>query len=206
MNHNQTIISAVALLTAAAAGTASANSIDLKDINARAFAAKSVPAFRSMADGKHYTALSDDGRSIVKYQYSNGAAVDTLLNLNKVTTEEGAEDISDLHISDYELSRDEQRLLLRANEEYIYRRSFKADYYYYVIGRPKFKRLTEGKVQAATLAPDGRQVAFVRDNDLYLTKIMTATIELSERRLTTDGKRGEVLNGIPDWVYEEEFA
>jgi dipeptidyl-peptidase-4 len=204
MNHKQTI--ALTLLTTAAAGLQTATAFELKDINERAFAAKSVPAYRSMADGKHYTALSEDGRSIVKYQYSNGAAVDTLLNLNRVTTEEGAEDISDLRLSDYELSRDEQRLLLRANEEFIYRRSFKADYYYYVIGRPKFKRLTEGKVQAATLAPDGRQVAFVRDNNLFLTKIMTATIELSERQLTSDGKFGEVLNGTPDWVYEEEFS
>jgi dipeptidyl-peptidase-4 len=204
MNHKQTI--ALTLLTTAAAGLQTAAAFELKDINERAFAAKSVPAYRSMADGKHYTALSEDGRSIVKYQYSNGAAVDTLLNLNRVTTEEGAEDISDLRLSDYELSRDEQRLLLRANEEFIYRRSFKADYYYYVIGRPKFKRLTEGKVQAATLAPDGRQVAFVRDNNLFLTKIMTATIELSERQLTSDGKFGEVLNGTPDWVYEEEFS
>lgn len=204
MNHKQTI--ALTLLTTAAAGLQTAAAFELKDINERAFAAKGVPAYRSMADGKHYTALSEDGRSIVKYQYSNGAAVDTLLNLNRVTTEEGAEDISDLRLSDYELSRDEQRLLLRANEEFIYRRSFKADYYYYVIGRPKLKRLTEGKVQAATLAPDGRQVAFVRDNNLFLTKIMTATIELSERQLTTDGKFGEVLNGTPDWVYEEEFS
>jgi dipeptidyl-peptidase-4 len=207
MNYSQFIAPVLALMTGTAwAAGPQASPLELKDINAREFAAKSVPAYRSMADGKHYTALSADGRSIVKYQYSNGAAVDTLLNLDRVTTEEGAEDISDLHLSDYELSRDEQRLLLRANEEFIYRRSYRADYYYYVIGRPKFKRLTEGKVQAATLAPDGRQVAFVRDNDLYLTKIMTATIELAERRVTNDGKFGSILNGIPDWVYEEEFS
>jgi dipeptidyl-peptidase-4 len=203
MNSKSTL--RTALLATALALQVPASAFELKELHAGAFAAKSVAPYRSMADGKHYTALSADGRSIVKYQYSTGAAVDTLLNLDRVTPDEGL-NVSQLRLSDYELSRDEQRLLLMADPEYIYRRSYKADYYYYVIGRPKFKRLTEGKVQAATMAPDGRQVAFMRDNDLYLTKVMTATIELTERRVTDDGKFGSIINGVPDWVYEEEFS
>ena len=180
------------------------------DVRMGAFYGRSVPSFRSMADGKHYTALTNGGRAIVKYQYSNGQAVDTLLNLDKVKPEEGSS-VDQLRLTGYELSQDEERLLVWSNPEYIYRRSFKADYYYYVIEaggvkRDKFKRLTDGKVQAAQLAPDGRQVVFMRDNNLYLVKVMSAGIDLAERQITTDGKRNAIINGVPDWVYEEEFS
>ena len=180
------------------------------DVRMGAFYGRSVPSFRSMADGKHYTALTNGGRAIVKYQYSNGQAVDTLLNLDKVKPEEGTS-VDQLRLTGYELSQDEERLLVWSNPEYIYRRSFKADYYYYVIEaggvkRDKFKRLTDGKVQAAQLAPDGRQVVFMRDNNLYLVKVMSAGIDLAERQITTDGKRNAIINGVPDWVYEEEFS
>lgn len=202
MNH---LLKCGLAVAGTAFATVAAMALDLKSIREGAYAPRSVAACRSMADGKHYTALTADGRAIVKYSYATGKAVDTLLNLDHVKPDEGL-DVSNLRLDGYELSRDEQRLLLHAATEHIYRRSFRADYYYYVIGRPKFKRLTEGKVQAATLAPDGRQVAFVRDNDLYLVKIMTATIETAERRVTDDGAAGRIINGVPDWVYEEEFA
>ena len=196
-----------AALTAATLTTATgqARQLSLEDITTGVYSAKTVPTYRSMADGKHYTALTDDGRSIVKYRYADGEAVDTLLSLANVEPE-GEMDLQNLKLEGYTLSPDEQRILAWANREGIYRRSFKADYFYYVIGRPKFKRLTEGKVQAATLAPDGRKVVFVRDNNLYLTSIMTATIETTERQITKDGERNKVINGVPDWVYEEEFT
>lgn len=202
----------ITLAIAACAAVANAENEDLtiKSIRNGEWRAKSVSTFRSMADGKHYTALTRDGRAIVKYQYSNGAAVDTLLNLNSVKGEEGA-DYSKLRLEGYELSQDEERILVYANSENIYRRSFKADYYYHVIEaggvrRNVFARLTEGKVQAATLAPDGRQVVFQRDNNLFLTKIMSASIEKSERQITDDGAWNHIINGTPDWVYEEEFS
>lgn len=195
-----TIISCAAVGTVSAEGT-----LTIKGLRSSEWRAKSAPTFRSMADGKHYTAIAEQGRAIVKYQYSNGQAVDTLLNLNSVTPGEDV-DIKKLVISDYELSEDEQRILIEADKDYIYRRTYTADYYYYVIGRPNFKRVTTGKVMAATLAPDGRQIAFVRENNLFVSKVMDASINITERQITTDGKRNEIINGIPDWVYEEEFA
>jgi dipeptidyl-peptidase-4 len=174
------------------------------------YAQRSAPVFRSTADGKHYTAITPNGRAIVKYQYSNGAAVDTLMTLDNVRNDEKI-DVQHLKLAGYELSQDEERLLVYANPESIYRRSFKADYFYYVIEsggvrRNNFKRLTEGKVQAAKLAPDGRAVAFMRDNNLFITKIMSASIEKSERQVTEDGEKNKIINGVPDWVYEEEFS
>lgn len=202
MNKILTAALTAATLTSAAGH---ARQFTLSDIQSGVYSAKSVPTYRSMADGKHYTALTDNGRSIVKYRYADGEAVDTLLSLDKADPE-GEMDLQQLKLEGYTLSPDEQRILVWANRENIYRRSFKADYFYYVIGRPKFKRLTEGKVQAAILSPDGRKVAFVRDNNLYLTSVMTATIETTERQITKDGERNKVINGVPDWVYEEEFS
>ena len=52
-------------------------------------------------------------------------------------------------------------------------------------------------------SPDGNQIAFVRDNNIFLVKLL---YDNAESQVTKDGKRNEVINGIPDWVYEEEFS
>lgn len=195
---------------AATTATQAAEQLTVEAIRGGQYRGKSVAAYRSTADGKHYTALTPDGRAIVKYQYSNGQAVDTLLSLDKVQPEEGL-DVSKLRLTNYQLSDDEERLLVWSNTESIYRRSYKADYYYFVIEaggvrRTTFKRLTEGKVQAVTMAPDGRQMVFMRDNNLFYVRVMSAGIDLAERQITDDGERNKIINGVPDWVYEEEFA
>ncbi len=202
---NRIFTAALAAATLASATGEAKETLTIEDIQSGCYSARQVPTFRSTADGKHYTALSSDGRSIEKFRYADGEKVETLLSLDEVEAE-GETEIGDLKLDGYVLSSDEERILVWANTEHIYRRSFKADYFYYVIGRPKFKRLTEGKIQAATLAPDGRKVAFVRDNNLYLTSVMTATIETTERQITKDGEKNSVINGVPDWVYEEEFS
>lgn len=187
-----------------------AEKLSIKSLRAGEFNAKGASIYRSTADGRHYTAITADGRAVVKYQYSNGAAVDTLISLDNLNNPDKL-DLSKVRLSGYEVSKDEERMIVYANPEYIYRRSFKADYYYFVISsggvrRNNIRRLAEGKVQAATLAPDGRQAAFVRDNNLYLVKIMSASIEKAERQVTEDGEWGKIINGSPDWVYEEEFS
>ena len=204
MNRLDILLSSLAVAATVQVANAD-NHLTLKSVRSSEWRAQSAPVFRSMADGKHYTAVANRGRAIVKYQYSNGQAVDTLLNLENVKPGDGV-DIKSVYINGYELSEDEQRILVYSNPEYIYRRSFKADYYYYVIGRQNFKRISPDKVMAATLAPDGRQVAFAKDNNLYISKVMDASINLVERQITTDGKWNEIINGIPDWVYEEEFS
>ncbi len=195
---------------ATALNVSAAEKLSIKSFRAGEYAQRSASVYRSTADGLHYTAITDDGRSIVKYQYKDGKAVDTLLCLDNVRNLDKL-DLSKVRLQGYELSQDEERLLVYANREMVYRRSFKADYFYSVISaggvrRNNIKRLTEGKVQAATLAPDGRMVAFMRDNNLFLTKIMSASIEKTERQITTDGEWNHIINGVPDWVYEEEFS
>ena len=182
MNRLDILLSSLAVAATVHVANAD-NHLTLKSVRSSEWRAQSAPVFRSMADGKHYTAVANRGRAIVKYQYSNGQAVDTLLNLENVKPGDGV-DIKNVYINGYELSEDEQRILVYSNPEYIYRRSFKADYYYYVIGRQNFKRISSDKVMAATLAPDGRQVAFAKDNNLYISKVMDASINLVERQIT----------------------
>ena len=103
----------------------------------------------------------------------------------------------------FSLSPDEKHLLIYADSEPIYRRSFKATYYTFEIRRNLLKPLSEGgKQQVAVYSPNGRMVAFVRDNNIYIKKLDYGT----EVAVTRDGQRNQIINGVPDWVYEEEFA
>lgn len=170
---------------------------DLNEILSGKYSQRGVGAMASMKDGEHYTQRSSDGKMIVKYQYKTGNAVDTLFN---VAT---AKECPFKHFDGYSFSEDEKKIMLYTDRENIYRRSFKANYYTFEIKRNLVKPLSEeGKQQVATFSPDGRMVAFVRDNNIYLKKLDYNT----ESAVTTDGAKNKILNGIPDWVYEEEFA
>jgi len=162
----------------------------------RIFASASVDGLKSMSDGIHYTTLSDDNRQLEKFSYKTGEKVATILNLD---------DFPDLKIRmivDYEFSADESRLLIQSDYEPLYRRSFRADYYIFDIAARIFTPLSvNGKQQLATFSPDGKLVAFVRENNLFIADPAKG----SEIKITTDGKFNEIINGAPDWVYEEEF-
>ena len=102
-------------------------------------------------------------------------------------------------------------MLIATETTPIYRRSYTAVHYIYSLKRNldgKINNVVEklsdgGPQQVPVFSPDGYQVAFVRDNNIFLVKLLYGN---SESQVTEDGKRNEVLNGIPDWVYEEEFA
>ncbi len=158
------------------------------------FASHSVYGIRSMKDGEHYTTL--EGRHIVKYVYRTGIVADTLFSL----PDDSEYEID--RIYGYEFSSDERRILFYANVESVYRHSFLADYFVWDIPQKKLIPVSEkGSQQLADLSPDGSKVAFVRDNNLYIK-----TLGGEEFAVTDDGKRNEIINGAPDWVYEEEFG
>lgn len=172
--------------------------VTLEDLNKQhTFYPKSIYGLESMADGIHYTTLANDGTCLIKFAYSTGNAVDTIVNLTKI------KDCPIKNIQGYSLNTNETKILLYTNRESIYRRSFKANYYIYDVKRKEVKPLSEdSKQQAATFSPDGNMIAFVKDNDIYVYKINFET----ETRVTKDGEYNKVINGIPDWVYEEEFS
>lgn len=160
------------------------------------FRSSGINEIRSMLDGSSYTTLSDDYTYITLYSYSTGDSIKKIVDVKNANIE-GLQ-----RIVDYEFSDDETSILIQSDYVPIYRRSFKADFFIYNIKDKSYKLLSKnGKQQLATFSPDGQKVAFVRDNNLFITDIKTAT----ETQVTADGKPNEIINGAPDWVYEEEF-
>ena len=150
-------------------------------------------------DGQNYLRLSDDGKRVVKHDIRNGAEVETLMDV----THTRQANISS--IQNFTLSPDGSKLLIATSVEPIYRRSTRAVYYVYELRTRILTPLSdEHQPQRAPLfSPDGRMVAFVAgDNNIYLKKLDYGT----EVAVTTDGAVNAVINGVPDWVYEEEFS
>ena len=174
-----------------------AGDLSMHDINGGAYAPKGIRNVVPMSDGEHYTQLSDDGTQIVRYSYRTGEAVDVVFDVNT------ARECDLESIDGYVFSPDGRRILIQTETKPIYRRSFTAVYYLFNIENNKMQPLTEGAVRIPTFSPDGNQLAFVRDNDIYLIKFLYG---YAESRVTKDGELNRVINGAPDWVYEEEFS
>jgi len=172
--------------------------ITLEDIYQKnIFYTVNVSGFRSMNDGKYYTE-NDSAGNIVMNSFVTGKKVSILVNMKDLKDENGKV----LPLDDYEWSKDEHKLLIYKDREYIYRRSSKAIVYVYDLLTHKTTKVNETKVLHATFSPDDNMIAFVKDNNLYvkdLTKNNTIQI-------TNDGKINNIINGNCDWVYEEEFA
>lgn len=161
------------------------------------FSLVQLPAQRSLKDGENYIVSENRGTKLVVYNYKTGEVVKTLLH------PETLQKAGITSFSDFSFNDSETKLLLTTEREAIYRRSFKARYYIYNIADQSIIPLSKNnKQQVATFSPDGTQVAFVRDNNLFLVDLNTG----AEIQVTTDGKANTIINGIPDWVYEEEFG
>ncbi len=172
--------------------------ITLEEIWGGAFRTEGLEVLRSMADGEHYTVLNLDRQarrsSIDQYDYRTQQQVATLVS-------------SDLArgiplFTSYEFSDDESQVLLATDEEAIYRHSRLGIYYVYHLGSGSLTRISEDKIQEPALSPDGKRVAYVYENNLYTLDLADGT----RRQITSDGRRNAVINGIADWVYEEEFS
>ena len=160
------------------------------------FYGRSVGGLRSMNDGVHYTTL-EKGK-IIKHAYAKESVNETLVNQDELKLGKKA-----FKINSYEFSADETKLLIATEQEKIYRHSSKSHYYIYDLKTKAFTKLTDGvKQMYASFSPSGNKVAYVKDNDIYY-KDLTSNKEV---RVTTDGKKNEIINGASDWVYEEELV
>ena len=93
-------------------------------------------------------------------------------------------------------------MLLATNPEFIYRRSYLANYYIYDIKTKQLASVNKDKVRLAEFAPDGSKVAYVKANNLFMLSLS----DMQETQITTNGEFNKIINGTTDWVYEEEFA
>ncbi len=162
----------------------------------RAYSQKSVIGLASMNDGLNYTALENMGKEIAKYSFKTGEKVALVLDIAALKND------SLKSVSDYQFSSDESKVLLMTDRVPIYRRSFTANYFVYNFVTKQLSRLSNGgEQQLATFSPDGERIAFVRKNNIFVKSLRFGT----ERQITTDGVFNKIINGAPDWVYEEEF-
>jgi len=176
----------------------SGQKLTLKEITGGAFRGEAMANVEALADGESYIMMTSDGKQIQKYSFKTGKQTGVLFD---VATARGAK--LD-RIDGYVMSPSGRHLLIQTATKSIYRRSFTATYYIYTIGNNKLEPLSKGGPQQTPVwSPDGYQVAFVRDNNIHLVKLLYNN---SESQVTKDGKQNEVINGIPDWVNEEEFS
>ncbi len=162
----------------------------------REFSPETIRGIRSMNDGEHYTTLTG-GSAIVRHLYRSGERVDTVFSLDMTSS------ASIKSIDDYTFSPDEKRIMLTSNTKSIYRYSYTADHYIWNIDQKEISPLSEnGSQQVPSFCNHGSRIAFVRDNNIFIKCLDNG----AEIQVTRDGDKNRIINGIPDWVYEEEFA
>ena len=151
----------------------------------------------SSSDGKSYYKFNKEHSAIEKYSYATGELIETYFD------SETARNCDIKEWDGFQMSEDDSKVLLYTNSKSIYRHSFKADYYIYEKRHNKLMKIsTEGNEEIATMSPDARQVAYVKDNNVYIYKVDYG----STVAVTKNGERNKIINAVPDWVYQEEFG
>lgn len=188
----------VLFLTAITTLSAQQKDITLDDIWSGSFRTDGLDALRSLNNGKEYSVLNYDRTAkqstVDVYDYKSGEKVRTIVNtadLDGIT-----------RILSYEFNEDESKLLLATDLEQVYRRSRLGTYYMYDVQSNKIELVSTNKIQEPTFNNDGTMVAYGFNNNLYVKNLSNGT----EAQITSDGKKNSIINGITDWVYEEEFA
>lgn len=196
-------------LTALTTVTAQQKEITLEDIWGGTFRTQRLDALKSLNNGKEYSVLNYDRSEKVStvdvYDYKSGEKVRTLVNSN---------DLKGInHIISYEFSKDEKKLLLATKLKQIYRYSSVGTYYVYDINTSELSLVSENKIQRPTFNNEGSKIAYGFENNLYITDL-TSDLPTGQAggeagktiQITTDGAKNTIINGLTDWVYEEEFA
>ncbi len=172
--------------------------VTLEDIWSGTFSQERLESLKSLNNGTEYIVLNQDRKtgtsSIDIFDYKSGEKKGSLLN---------SSDLSELsRFQSYELSSDENMILLATELDPIYRRSSQGIFYTYDVKSKELKKLSDHKIQEPTFSPDNSKVAYVFENNLFVKDLTTR----KETQITKGGKKNEVINGVTDWVYEEEFS
>ncbi|WP_234111318.1 S9 family peptidase [Chryseobacterium sp. R2A-55] len=160
--------------------------ITLDKIYSGYYRGKNIAGIATLKNGENYAVIERGG--IAKYSY-------------KTSQKEG--NIVDGDFQSYQFNDDESKILLLKDSQPIYRHSFLGKFDVKDLKSNKTLSLNNGNfVQEPTFSPDGTKVAFIVDNNLYFQDLNTEKIT----QITNDGKKNSILNGLADWVYEEEFG
>lgn len=177
---------------------AQSKQITLEEIWSGTFRTEGMQALHSMNNGKQYSVLNFDRSSraatIDIYDYKTLKKVKTLVNSKDLNGIQG--------FFDYTFSKDESKLILTTNEVPVFRRSRLGEYYVYDIASKSLIKISDQLIQEPTLSPDATKVAYGYNNNLYVKDLNTGNVS----QITFDGEKNKIINGITDWVYEEEFS
>ncbi|WP_442786827.1 S9 family peptidase [Flavobacterium suncheonense] len=172
--------------------------LTLEEIWGGAFRTQGMTALEAMKNTNQYTVLNFDratrSSQIDLYDFATLEKVATLLDSKNHKELEG--------IDSYTFSKDEKKILIANHSDQIFRHSFVADYFIYDTTSKSLVKLADYKVQEPTFSPDGTQIAYAYQNNLYVYDLNSK----KHTQITTDGKKNAIINGITDWVYEEEFS
>jgi dipeptidyl-peptidase 4 len=172
--------------------------LTLEEIWTGAFRTKGMDALSAMKNTNQYTVLNFD-------RASNSSQIDLFDfgTLNKVATLIDSKNHKELQgIDSYTFNANEKKILIANNSDQIFRHSFVANYFIYDIATKSIEKVTDNKIQEPTFSPDGSKIGYAFENNLYVYDIASKT----HTQITNDGKKNSIINGITDWVYEEEFA
>ena len=178
--------------------TSQTDSFSLNKIWDGSFRTQGLTALHSMKNGQQYSVLNFDrstgSTSIDLYDYI------TFSKVKVIATSKTMEAIP--YFTNYTFSANESKLILETNTESIFRYSVLGSYYVYDIYLEKLDLISEHKIQEPTFSPDGTKVAYGLNNNLYVKDLISGVT----KQITFDGEKNRIINGITDWVYEEEFA
>ena len=192
------ILSSFFLILFISIGAAQKKDITVETIYNGTFRTERLQSLHSMTNGQQYSVLnfdrSDRSSSIDIYDYKTLQKVETVVNSSKVRGLPA--------FFDYTFSDDENKIMLTTDYKSIYRYSTLGEYYVYDTRSNVAKKLSDNLVQEPTFSPDGTKVAYVFENNIYIKDLITGKV----RQVTFDGKKNKIINGVTDWVYEEEFG
>lgn len=198
INFMKNITKCLFLLVLTSVSALAQQKLTLEEIWGGAFRTQGMTALEALKNTNQYTVLNFDratkSSQIDLYDFATLEKVATLIDSKNHKELEG--------IDSYTFSKDEKKILIANHSDAIFRHSFTADYFIYDITAKSLVKLADYKVQEPTFSPDGTKIAYAYQNNLYVYDLGSK----KHTQITTDGKKNAVINGITDWVYEEEFA
>lgn len=185
-------------LTASTLVSAQQKEITLEEIWNGTFRQERLESLQSLKNGKEYVVLNSDrdaGTSAIDvFSYRTGEKTRTLVNSNDIPEVQS--------FTGFEFSENENKIILATEVESIFRRSTRGIYYVYDLQSGSVEKVSDEKIMQPTLSPDNEKIAYVFENNIYIKDLNTGGIT----QVTSDGEKNKIINGVTDWVYEEEFA